>query len=333
MDQKEFAELYESEKPMYEAWAKYVRSYVVDSLRSVLGSSEKFNEFIKVEPSYRIKTTDSLLTKAFIRKKDKYKNPYNEIEDKAGVRFICLLTSQILIIQKIIMECDSWTYTLDKQIDWWKEDDPRAFDYQSVHFVIKASKDLVLEDGSTVQYGTPCEIQVRTLLQHAYAEMAHDTIYKGEVEYSTDIQRSFARSMALLETTDSLLCEVKESVDELTASRESWKREVDKAATILVEDSLDDRGSTDKILNDLQGIVKKADIDEFRKFYLDDNNKFLAKKIKENSTRVEFRCKFIVLIYFFVKRYSALIYRQWPLAEEVLERIYADMGVAFPNSH
>ncbi|RWP54341.1 MAG: hypothetical protein EOR07_34055 [Mesorhizobium sp.] len=40
------------------------------------------------------------------------------------------------------------------------------------------SKDELTFDGETIAAGTPCEIQVRTILQHAYSQLTHDTIYK-----------------------------------------------------------------------------------------------------------------------------------------------------------
>ena len=35
-------------------------------------------------------------------------------------------------------------------------------------------------NGHTIEKDTPCEIQIRTLEQHAYAELSHDYVYKKE---------------------------------------------------------------------------------------------------------------------------------------------------------
>lgn len=70
MTQEEFAARYEQEKPMYEAWADFVLSEIKSGLLNLLGNSKpKYDEYVKMTPSSRVKTTESLLTKAFIQKK------------------------------------------------------------------------------------------------------------------------------------------------------------------------------------------------------------------------------------------------------------------------
>jgi ppGpp synthetase/RelA/SpoT-type nucleotidyltranferase len=46
------------------------------------------------------------------------------------------------------------------------------------------------------------EIQVRTLLQHAWSDIGHDKIYKANFQIPKNIQRSFNRISAVLENTD-----------------------------------------------------------------------------------------------------------------------------------
>src|SRR3546814_12228521 len=41
--------------------------------------------------------------------------------------------------------------------------------------------------------GTPCEVQLRTLLQHAHSQLTHDTIYKPKTIASSHTKR-FVRS-------------------------------------------------------------------------------------------------------------------------------------------
>ena len=54
----------------------------------------------------------------------------------------------------------------------------------------------------TVPVGTPCEIQIKTILQHAYSELTHDTIYKPKVDATPKMRRTAAKSMALIEATN-----------------------------------------------------------------------------------------------------------------------------------
>ncbi|TFF99265.1 MAG: hypothetical protein EU541_05365 [Promethearchaeota archaeon] len=57
------------------------------------------------------------------------------------------------------------------------------------------------------------EIQVRTLLQHAWSEIAHDRIYKSEFPIPDNIQRTFNRVSAILENTDAGFQEMIDNLD------------------------------------------------------------------------------------------------------------------------
>jgi putative GTP pyrophosphokinase len=50
--------------------------------------------------------------------------------------------------------------------------------------------------------GLKCEIQLRSILQHGWAEIEHDLGYKGENSIPDPHRRSFSRIAALLETAD-----------------------------------------------------------------------------------------------------------------------------------
>ena len=62
-------------------------------------------------------------------------------------------------------------------------------------------------DNSVKPYLT-CEIQIRTLLQHAFAEVSHDSTYKGPYKNDKGILRHLAKSMALMEATDDYFCNI-----------------------------------------------------------------------------------------------------------------------------
>jgi putative GTP pyrophosphokinase len=67
------------------------------------------------------------------------------------------------------------------------------------------------------QVSTPCEVQVKILLQHAYSELTHDTIYKPRVNATPEMQRAAAKSMALLEATNDYFESVFDQVEAATA--------------------------------------------------------------------------------------------------------------------
>src|SRR5690606_22227118 len=89
----------------------------------------------------------------------------------------------------------------DKDFEAEREAHPLEFVYQSVHYVLK-SKPGQAFNGVNLPAGLACEIQVRTLLQHAHSELTHDTLYKPKATAKPAVHRTVAKSMALIEATD-----------------------------------------------------------------------------------------------------------------------------------
>ena len=215
MTREEFIAKYEQDKPMLEVWAKFI----IAEIRKHL--PEGFEQrSIKIPVSYRLKDNQSILEKVFIRKRDKYKNPYEEVQDKVGLRWVVLLTEQLETFCKIIESSKYWSFSKDRTLNDWEEN-PEVFSYQSIHYVLIAKQKLIYEN-TEIKIGTPCEVQLRTLLQHTYSEFDHDTIYKGNLNKSPEVLRYLAKSMALLETTDELLCNAKEKFERINYQDPSY---------------------------------------------------------------------------------------------------------------
>ena len=57
--------------------------------------------------------------------------------------------------------------------------------------------------------GLKCEIQIRSVLQHAWAEIEHDLGYKSEIAIPKGIRRNFSRLAGLLEIADKEFQEIR----------------------------------------------------------------------------------------------------------------------------
>ena len=66
---------------------------------------------------------------------------------------------------------------------------------------------MLISEGISIPINTPCEVQIRTLLQHAHAELTHDAIYKSKKTIKPIVHRTVAKCMALIETTDDFFCD------------------------------------------------------------------------------------------------------------------------------
>lgn len=147
--------------------------------------------------SSRCKDRTSLENK--IAKKSKYTS-LAEITDLAGIRIITHYGDDVDKVARVIgkeFKVDREN-TLDKRI----ATDPDRFGYVSLHYVVSLSqaRSKLLENISIADLKV--EIQIRSILQHAWAEIEHDTGYKSEREVPSPIRRKFSRLAGLLELAD-----------------------------------------------------------------------------------------------------------------------------------
>lgn len=155
-------------------------------------------EFISVHQiSGRLKERKSL-EKKIERKQDKYSG-LKDITDITGIRVITYMESDVdkvadLMEKEFIIDTEN---SIDKRI--LKTD---QFGYRSLHYVLSCNK----ERTKLIEYKRykeiKFEIQIRSILQHAWAEIEHDLGYKGVVSIPDSYKRGFNRIAALLETAD-----------------------------------------------------------------------------------------------------------------------------------
>lgn len=202
-------------QPALQAWGFMVRDHVLDELGKELKKrliETPIEYFLKIWPvAPRVKTLKSFLDKALWRNKN-YKNPIVDITDLVGVRFVALVLADLVPIQAVIERSPIWTFELARDFEEERRQKPHHFDYQSIHYTV-AAKPGLRRDETNIPEGMTCEIQVRTLMQHAYSELVHDTIYKPTntiAKGNSKLSREVAKSMALIETTDSLFTGVSE---------------------------------------------------------------------------------------------------------------------------
>ncbi|MFC3164513.1 GTP pyrophosphokinase [Ciceribacter thiooxidans] len=314
------------ERPMYVAWGNFVSVELTAAVASEIRPAS-IELFLRIPIRPRTKEEPSLLAKAFRRGKP-YTDPYNDIEDKVGLRFVVLVSADIKIVERAITTCPIWTAILARDYEDERRLRPYEFDYQSVHYIVRSRDELTFE-GVTIAAGTPCEIQVRTILQHAYSELTHDTIYKPSVQASPDVKRSAAKSMALMEATDDYFMKVREWLDAALAP----SREVSVAVDRLYRSftGLEPEPSPlDALLIDHFGKWAKEDFEENLGRFLKEKA-FLAECIKGRApVDLLFRQPAVLLVYWAIKIAPRTAPNNGPLTDEELAPIYSDLGLPRP---
>ncbi len=176
--------------------------------------------------SSREKDPEHLREKVMRPDKD-YRDPLAEVTDLAGARVVVDFLSDVEPILRMLK--DVFVVDNDRSTDYRIVDDPRVFDYTSAHYVVRLP-DAATETGDLVKYrGLWCEVQVRTMLQHVWASIAHERLYKPRIEPPKPLKRRFYALRGLLEIAD-------REFDSLRSREEERKSKIEEA---LERDELD----------------------------------------------------------------------------------------------
>lgn len=155
----------------------------------------------------RVKNKNSLEKKISI-KNNKY-NSINQITDIIGVRIITFYEDDVDAIAKLLEE----EFVLDKLNSIDKRIiSQNQFGYKSLHYILTLSQYRTKLTEYKKFAKIKFEVQIRSILQHAWAEIEHDIGYKGELEIPTELKRDFSRVSALLETADNEFLRIKEKI-------------------------------------------------------------------------------------------------------------------------
>ena len=148
----------------------------------------------------------------------KYPRPLEQITDLAGVRIITYFPGTLEEIDRILRDEFHIVKRSDKGAELIEED---RFGYQSIHYLLKfTSRRSQLPEYAPFA-DTLAEIQVRTILQHAWAEIEHDIQYKSASVIPVEIRRRFMALAGMLELADREFQAIQNADKELTKEARS----------------------------------------------------------------------------------------------------------------
>ena len=176
---QQLLEAYDKALPVLEEMQRDITAL----LRATLGEAG----ILVASMESRIKTRKSLTGKLEL-KGAKY-HDIRDITDLLGLRIITFYSDDVDKVASAVerlFEVD-WENSVDKR----KIHEIDSFGYLSLHYICRDGK-------NPYRF----EIQMRTLLQHAWANMNHDTGYKSGVEIPARYKRSMSRIAGMLELID-----------------------------------------------------------------------------------------------------------------------------------
>ena len=148
--------------------------------------------------TYRVKERESFAQK--LTAGERLYTSIEDITDISGVRVITYFPDDVDQVSDLVAQ--EFEVDEEKSVDKRTLIDPERFGYMSVHYVVKFSPARLALPEYTAFRDLSAEVQVRSILQHAWAEIEHDLGYKSKQAVPTHIRRDFARVSAFLETAD-----------------------------------------------------------------------------------------------------------------------------------
>jgi predicted RNase H-like nuclease/ppGpp synthetase/RelA/SpoT-type nucleotidyltranferase len=140
----------------------------------------------------RTKSVESFAAKAarIVDERRLYTDPLVEITDQVGLRVITYLREDVDAVATLLADEMRLLDDRDMGLETAREG---RWGYASRHLLVGVEGEQ-----------QPASIQVRTVLQHAWAEFEHDIRYKGSIpaEHAPDLDRRFTLAAGLLELAD-----------------------------------------------------------------------------------------------------------------------------------
>jgi ppGpp synthetase/RelA/SpoT-type nucleotidyltranferase len=209
---EDWGEIFDSRRSAYVSYTQ--------SLELLFRQLLEKNEIPYVQIEARTKEVSNFVSK--LRRKN-YGDPLEEVTDFSGIRIVLYYLDDVERVGEMIAQ--QFAVDDENSVDKRALMDPDRFGYLSVHYVVQtSSKRKALPEWSEFA-DLWAEVQVRTVLQHAWGAISRKLAYASIREAPRDLQRSLNRLSALLELADEQFLDIREAREQI---EKQYDREVER---------------------------------------------------------------------------------------------------------
>ena len=181
----------------------------------------------------RAKTLESFCEKI---ERKAYDNPLQEITDLSGVRVVFLYVSDKEKLEQLVNE----EFEIHEIVDKLGDKGVEEFGYGAFHYIVS-----LREQHAGARYddlkGVRCEIQIRTILQDAWAIVDHHLSYKHEEDIPKQLKRKLHALSGLFEAAD-------DQFERIYHARIQYQNNVKNSISVDAKSSLENDINLDNLL-------------------------------------------------------------------------------------
>lgn len=189
-------EAYRQKRGNYEDLARAVQSLLTAALSGIDLKVQSIDQRAKSEESFGLKAARPAGAEGAT---PKYADPLREIQDMAGCRVITFFLHDVQKVRDVIQSEFDVIEMVNRSSQLSATGRPG---YESYHFVVGISESRLRLPEYARFRDMVAEIQVRTILQHAWAEIEHDIQYKSVDALPAQIGQRFRALAGLIEIGD-----------------------------------------------------------------------------------------------------------------------------------
>ncbi len=153
---------------------------------------------------YRVKGFDNYYNK-LVKLATEEPEKECQISDLLGIRLVCPFLEDLDIVERLISKHFK-VVELERKAE---QHSFREFGYDSVHLLIELEDNA--DESPLPNTANLCEIQLRTILQEAWAEVEHELVYKSNLGFPNEsIKRKLASLNASLTLSDLIFQEIRD---------------------------------------------------------------------------------------------------------------------------